>query len=110
MQPAGRPPCVHELRQASFIVIVTTGETKSDGKEGITPRERDMLFAHEHVAVYPRRRARCAAARAEGGSPEARYARQSGERFCRPETPLAREGPRQGLRRLWAALGRPNRP
>jgi hypothetical protein len=30
--------------------------------------------------------------------------------LLRPETPLAREGPRQGARRLWAALGRPGRP
>ena len=27
-----------------------------------------------------------------------------------PETPHAREGPRLGARRLWAALGRPDRP
>ena len=27
-----------------------------------------------------------------------------------PETPRTREGPRQGLRRLWAALGRFARP
>jgi hypothetical protein len=39
MRPAGRRPCDHELRQASFIVIATTGETKLEGKEDITPRE-----------------------------------------------------------------------
>ena len=27
-----------------------------------------------------------------------------------PETPHAREGPRLGARRLWAALGRPDHP
>jgi hypothetical protein len=30
--------------------------------------------------------------------------------LLRPETPLAREGPRQGARRLWAALGWPDHP
>jgi hypothetical protein len=30
--------------------------------------------------------------------------------LLRSETPLTREGPHQGTRRLRAALGRPNRP
>ena len=42
--------------------------------------------------------------------PTARYARQSAGAFADPKTPHPREGPRQGVRRLWAALGRFARP
>src|SRR4051812_43770780 len=42
--------------------------------------------------------------------PTARYARQSTGAFADPKTPHPREGPRQGVRRLWDALGRFARP
>ena len=41
--------------------------------------------------------------------PTGRYARQS-TGVADPKTPHLREGPRQGVRRLWAALGRFARP
>ena len=41
--------------------------------------------------------------------PEARYARHPADAF-RTRSPACREGPRQGLPRLWAAPGRPDRP
>src|ERR1041385_3625936 len=60
--------------------------------------------------VYPRRRGWYTATHVEGDPTGSAVRKQSGGCFCRPETPHSREGPRQGARRLWDALGRPDRP
>ena len=80
-------------RLMSALFVAKTGWRPFASFPAESPKR---VLTHKQSPVYPQRRGRCSTTHSAGGSPEARYARQSGGRFCRPETPLAQEGPRQG--------------
>ena len=68
------------------------------------------VLTHEHVTCTLDAGGDAPQLTSKETRPTARYARQSTGAFADPKTPHPREGPRQGVRRLWAALGRFARP
>ena len=48
--------------------------------------------------------------RRKGSLVESAIRKTRQQELLKPNTPRSREGPRQGERRRWAALGRPDRP
>ena len=68
------------------------------------------VLTHEHVTCTLDAGGDASQLTSKETRPTARYARQSTGAFADPKTPHPQEGPLQGVRRLWAALGRFARP